>query len=158
MDWRVATRVFWVPDRVHPVDAETPEGAEEYDAVPLTGLLMPVLGEYEHIEVHDRDRDALYAVYDHVSLQCSHQLLGSSRDIQGPVLDEIPYWFEQGFEATRRDYSASELAGEGWMLLAQIDATDDLMFGDLGSLYLVIPEADLHARRFDRVLGIMQTS
>lgn len=26
----------------------------------------------------------------------------------------------------------------------------------LGSLYLVIPEIDLHARRFDRVLGIMQ--
>jgi len=30
------------------------------------------------------------------------------------------------------------------------------MFGDAGALYLVIPEADLAARRFDRVLGIMQ--
>jgi hypothetical protein len=39
-----------------------------------------------------------------------------------------------GESETRRDYSAEELAGE----------------------YLVIPEIDLHARRFDRVLGIMQ--
>ena len=158
MDFRVATRVFWVPDRVQPVEARTPEGAAEYDAVPLSGVPMPVLGELEHIEVPERDSDALFAVYDGLSYQYSHQLLGASRDIQGPVLDEIPYWFEQGYEETRRDYTAEELAGEGWMLLAQIDSTGDLMFGDVGSLYLVIPETDLNARRFDRILGIMQCS
>ena len=156
MDFRVATRVFWVPDRVQPVDAETPSGAGEYDAVPLTGVAMPVLGELEHIEVPERDRDALFVAFDALWQQYSHQLLGASRDIQGPVLDEIPYWFEHAYEETRRDYSAEELAGEGWMLLAQIDSTGDVMFGDVGSLYLVIPETDLHARRFDRVLGIMQ--
>ncbi len=85
-----------------------------------------------------------------------HQLLGSSRDVQGPVLEEIPYWFDQVFADTRDRYSASERAGEDWVLLAQFDAREHVMFGDAGSLYYVMPRADLEARRFDRVFGIMQ--
>jgi uncharacterized protein YwqG len=87
-----------------------------------------------------------------------HQLLGTSRDIQGPVLDEVAYWFDQGFPQTRENYSESELRGEGWELLAQFGSSQDLMFGDGGDLYYVIPSADLHERRFDRVMGIMQCS
>jgi uncharacterized protein YwqG len=74
------------------------------------------------------------------------------------VLAEIPYWFDQGFADTREDFTAAELAGDGWVLLAQIESTGRLMFGDAGALYLVIPHADLQASRFDRVLGIMQCS
>jgi hypothetical protein len=87
-----------------------------------------------------------------------HQLLGISRDIQGPVLDEIPYWFEQGFPETRKNYSESELRGEGWMLLAQFESSGDLMFGDAGAVYYVLPEADVRAGRFERAMGIMQCS
>ncbi|CAN5209552.1 hypothetical protein BH20ACT16_BH20ACT16_16250 [soil metagenome] len=81
-----------------------------------------------------------------------------SRDVQGPVLDEIAYWFDEGFSASRDDFSEAELAGEGWLLLAQLESTGELLFGDMGALYLVIPRTDLEARRFDRVLGIMQCS
>ena len=85
-----------------------------------------------------------------------HQLLGTSRDIQGPVLDEIAYWFEQGFPATRERYSEAELKGEGWSLLAQFASSGELMFGDMGDLYYMLPTADLQAQRFDRAMGIMQ--
>ena len=68
-----------------------------------------------------------------------HQLLGTSRDIQGPVLDEIPYWFTEGFPATRERYSEAELRGEGWTLLAQFASGHELMFGDMGDLYYVLP-------------------
>ena len=44
------------------------------------------------------------------------------------------------------------------MLLGQIESTDELMFGDAGALYLVIPQIDLAAERFHRVVGIMQCS
>ncbi len=85
-----------------------------------------------------------------------HQLLGISRDIQGPVLEEVPYWFTEGFPATRERYSEAELRGEGWTLLAQFASSHELMFGDMGDLYYVLPSADLQARRFDRTMGIMQ--
>jgi uncharacterized protein YwqG len=159
IDFRAATRVFWVPRRATPVEAQTPEGATEYERVPLTGALMPILGSYEALLGPDgEDDDALFDAYDSAMSLYKHQLLGPSRDIQGPVLEEVSYWLERGDAAARDDYSASEVAGEGWTLLAQIDSTGELMFGDAGALYLVIPEVDLELRRFDRVMGIMQCS
>ena len=137
-DFGTATRVFWVPPRVAPVDAPTPAGAEEYDAVPLTGVSMPVLGTWQNIKLRSRDYDALNDAFEELDEIYDHQLLGASRDHQNPVLE------------------SRELTGEGRMLLAQLESTDDLVFGDVGALFLVIREADLDARRFDRVVGIMQ--
>ena len=45
---------------------------------------------------------------------------------------------------------------EGWTLLAQFASSHELMFGDMGDLYYVLPSADLQAQRFDRAMGIMQ--
>jgi uncharacterized protein YwqG len=158
MDFRVATRVFWLPPGVEPVGVPTPDGANAYESVPLSGFLMPVLGEEENIDVADEDEEPFFEAQEELLGLYGHQLLGASRDIQGPVLDEVSYWFENGFPETREDFTEAELAGEGWMLLGQIDSTGDLMFGDAGAIYLLIPEVDLDARRFDRVLGVMQCS
>ncbi len=87
-----------------------------------------------------------------------HQLLGRPRDIQGPVLDEVAMWLDGSFPETRARYDEAELQGDGWTLLAQFESVDGLMFGDAGALYLVLPDADLRAARFDRVMGIMQCS
>ena len=85
-----------------------------------------------------------------------HQLLGRSRDIQGPVLEEVAMWLDGSFPETRARYDAAELRGEGWTFLAQFASAGGVMFGDAGALYLVLPDADLRAARFDRVMGIMQ--
>ena len=116
---------------------------------------MPIVGALPHDAIDDEIADALST---EIRASITHQLLGNSRDIQGPVLDEVSYWFDEGFPETRERYSEAERRGEGWTLLAQFDSADDLMFGDAGALYFVLPEADLRERRFDRVMGIMQCS
>jgi uncharacterized protein YwqG len=156
MDFRLATRVFWVDGSAVP--AAQPEGMRSYVAVPLHGVRMPIVGERDRIEVSEGVEDAFHEAWAELTELHHHQLLGTSRDIQGPVLNEIGYWFDQGEPQTRADYTDAEVAGDGWRLLGQIDSTDDLLFGDAGALYLVIPEADLVDRRFDRVMGIMQCS
>ncbi len=88
------------------------------------------------------------------------QLGGGSRDIQGPVLGEIPYWFKETTNAAgRAKYTKDERAGRGWTLLAQVSGfgSDDMMFADLGSISFAVPTADLTARRFDRAVAIFQT-
>jgi len=65
-------------------------------------------------------------------------------------------WLDGSFPETRARYDEAELQGKGWTLLAQFESVDGLMFGDAGALYLVLPDADLRAARFDRVMGIMQ--
>ena len=91
---------------------------------------MPVLGETEHLSLGDVDEDALHDACEGLERIYRHGLLGMSRDVQGPVLDEIAYWFDEGFPASREDFSEAELAGEGWLLLGQFESTGELMFGD----------------------------
>ena len=55
------------------------------------------------------DEDA-YDALDEIMGAYKHQLLGNSRDIQGPVLDEVSYWFDEGFPETRERYSEAERA------------------------------------------------
>jgi uncharacterized protein YwqG len=142
MDFVAATRVAHVPGPA----PEVPGG------IALSGLRMPIVGAVDELD------DTAYDALDDLMGAYRHQLLGNSRDIQGPALAEVPYWFKEGFPETRERYSEAELRGEGWTLLAQFDSDGDLMFGDAGALYFVVPEADLRERRFDRVMGIMQCS
>ena len=103
MDFKVATRVHWIERGAEAVTPETPAGAERMDAVPLTGVYLPILGEIERIDLeHDGDVEALDAADEDLHEHgYEHQLLGRSRDIQGPVLAEIDYWFEQGYPQSR---------------------------------------------------------
>jgi hypothetical protein len=159
MDFRAATRVFHVPAGSDPVAVGAPPaGAGTPAAVPLRGVVAPILGNWEEVDVPTDDEEPAYLAQEDLNhaLGFGHQLLGTSRDIQGPVLGEIAYWFREGYPESRAGYSDAEQAGEGWVLLAQLGSTDDLMFGDAGALYVVIPAADLDARRFDRAIGIMQ--
>ena len=126
IDFVAATRVFLVA----PDGALEEHGAAEFGPLALRGELNATPDE--------------------------HQLLGRSRDIQGPVLNEVAMWLEGSFPETRARYDEAELRGEDWTLLAQFESSEGLMFGDAGALYLVLPDADLRAARFDRVMGIMQ--
>jgi hypothetical protein len=143
-----------------------------YPVQPAEAFAMPIPGESGSVvdaipEGPQRDLviDTMNGIVDMQSPGhgLRNQLLGSSTDVQGPVLEEISSDLTDDFGVTdeeRSRYSASELRGEGWTLLAEIDgvtAYDDLMFGDGGSLYYAIPTTDLAARRFDRAIGIVQS-
>ena len=59
-------------------------------------------------------------------------------------LAELGYWFSQDgvLPETKHRFSESELAGEGWRLLAQLDDEGQMTFLDASSMYLLIPEQD----------------
>src|SRR5215211_1465282 len=165
MDFVAGTRAFWAPPGQELREQPQPDGSHyhELETLPLSGVAMPVAGEPQKVDQKLGDAPDKQALFDAMNELApalyGHQLLGSSRDIQGPVLDEIPYWFQHTLPETQARFSDEERTGEGWTLLAQIEEDRDvpsLAIGDGGNLYFVIPEADLPARRFDRVMGIMQ--
>ena len=57
-------------------------------------------------------------------------------------------------EASRDRFTAAERDAGEWVLLAQLNQQDDFVIDGGGSLFFVILEQDLEARRFDRVVGI----
>lgn len=159
MDFVVATRVFHAPPGADLVEHAPPDDLYAFGPVPLRGFAMPLPGGMSELDVPDEDADPLYEAADALHLTMEHQLLGTSRDVQGPVLEEIDYWFEgHVLPETSDRYSEAERRGEGWLLLAQIEETEGLTFADAGALYLVVPEVDLRAGRFDRVMGILQSA
>ena len=92
----------------------------------------------------------------------SHHLLGAPVEIQGPVLERMPDLFDADNEALApesraRCMPAERASADEWMLLAQIEEQDDLVTADGGVLYFIIPRTDLEARRFDRVIGIIDS-
>jgi uncharacterized protein YwqG len=72
------------------------------------------------------------------------------------VCGNVPRRDEHWSQPCRSSFTTAEQSGDGWLLLAQINEDHGLVIGDGGALYFVMPEADLHARRFDRVMGIME--
>jgi hypothetical protein len=162
-----ATRVLYVPEGDPIVAASPPEKVvwplgQKY----IQGRAMPIAGDPGLVidetlaDAPDRDR-VIDAMNDLVSgLYGRYWLLGAPREVQGPVLQELPYHLEeQASPAERSRLDEQELAGEGWALLAQVDEDPDidLAIGDGGSFYLLIPEVDLRSRRFDRVVGFQQS-
>ena len=142
------TRVFHVSDA--PVPATEPDDAYAVDAIAVSGVRTLVPGSAHELP------DEAYESWDELWRAPFHQLLGTSFDVQGPVLDEIEYWFGTFGPDVQQRFTDEERAGKGWSLLGQIDSTGDLMFGDAGTVYFVIPDVDLVAGRFERVMGIMQ--
>jgi uncharacterized protein YwqG len=156
-----AGRAYLIGDDA--VQLDPPRDIFREDEIYLTAALMPVAGEPERViedvggfdtakglidAMNDLTKDGLYR----------HQLGGRAREFQGDVLKEIPYWFkEEGSDEFRERYTEAERTSPGaWQLLATVEWEGDIMFGDGGNLYMVIPKADLREGRFDRAVGIAQ--
>ncbi|WP_026911153.1 DUF1963 domain-containing protein [Patulibacter minatonensis] len=157
MDFVDATHVRLLPPGGPTSSPAPPDDASRFGPIPLRPVTTILPSDTDALEDDAIPSDVpAWDLLDALLGVCPYQLLGPSRDIQGPVLDEVAYWFEHALTSTTERFDAAELAGEGWMLLAQFDEADGLEFGDAGALYLLIPEADLAAARFDRVMGVMQ--
>lgn len=96
--------------------------------------------------------------------QFGHQLLGYPTVIQGDVLVECSL-SGSGVAISNEAYHDPANAHlvenrENWRLLFQFDSDDELgvMWGDMGSRYFCLREADLKARRFERCWMMMQCS
>ena len=84
-----------------------------------------------------------------------HRLLGEACPIQEPVEYEAEW---DPTNPASDDREAREKSAASWRLLLQVyaDGGPEFGFGDLGSIYFLIREADLAAQRWDQVRVVMQ--
>lgn len=92
-----------------------------------------------------------------------HRLLGHPNIIQSEMKSEcamVAAGYNCGNGVPHRNSESAKLlkSTKQWRLLMQVDSEDDIMWGDSGMLYLWIREDDLLARRFEKVIVILQCS
>lgn len=120
----------------------------------LDGLHLPAATAEQFSDLHiDLDHRA------------NHKAGGWPDLVQNPMEEEcalVTAGIYMGEPGNRRTEEARRILAEpnDWRLLVQIGSDDDaeMMWGDLGRLYLWIREADLSAGRFDRTWLILQCS
>ncbi|MEH3052749.1 MAG: DUF1963 domain-containing protein [Patulibacter minatonensis] len=168
LDVAANASVRWLAPEVSTVDVPVPAAAWPFAPVSVKGVVTPIIGgiDFQLGEPLPGSARSVAIVDDMIfpfahAAYSSDQLLGASQDIQGPVLEEIAYWFRHTSNAdSRARYTADERKGKGWSLLAQVASTGgkDFRIDDYGNVSFAVPTADLYARRFDRAVAIFQSS
>ena len=166
MDFVAATRAYYVPPGGATDHPSAPAESYPFGPISLDGTVTPIAGDPNLVaeEIKGRrDANALYKAMDDVMTAglYPHHLLGAPIEVQGPVLAGMPAYFDPKFKylapESRERFTAAERESGDWMLLAQISEDEGLTIADGGELYFVILRSDLAARRFDRVVGIMDS-
>jgi len=87
-----------------------------------------------------------------------HQLLGYPEILQSDALAAAAHDEREHLGEAHPPWNSRETAEQAaqWRLLWQVDSEDDLMLGDVGMVHVVIREADLRARRFERARVVFQ--
>jgi hypothetical protein len=143
--------------RVQHVDVDlyeerpTPAGAEQYPAVavePVVQLSLPHPREPEVAELAERYGPKLRRFHDEYIEAAGvprHRMFGWPDLVEGPMAPSLP--------------RLRGAVGATWQLLVQVDSDDELdwSWGNVGRLYVWVPERDLRKARFDRCQLVLQT-
>jgi len=166
MDYVAATRAYYFAPGDRVVHPEPPRDSYPIEFNPLRGLAVAVAGEPGLVAREIEGRSDSQALFDAMNELAAaglypHHLLGAPIEIQGPVLDGMRSLFDPKHqyltEQSRSRFTAAERNSGDWLLLAQIDEDDGLVIADGGVLHFVMLRSDLAARRFDRVIGVMES-
>lgn len=166
MDFVAATRAYFSRPGDPVANPDPPSGSDPIDLVPLRGIAMPIAGEPDHVDREAGDGPDRRALFDAMNELARarvypHHLLGAPIEIQSLVLEGMPALFDpkQGYltEQSRARFTAAERESKDWLLLAQVNEDDGLIIADGGVLHFVMLRSDLRARRFDRVVGVMES-
>lgn len=163
---RIADRVW------KPLSTTWPASYPACSVTYASGLTLPPWDSprVERLGLSEDDSDSYTEVAGSLrevgpSDQSDHRLLGWPFPIQSDMEEEceiISSGIYAGKSSDELAAKAKEGAGRdfGWRLLFQLDTDDraDMMWCDCGMLYYWIREADLDARRFDRVWMHLQCS
>lgn len=98
------------------------------------------------------------ALQEKLTNSARHYLLGYPRAIQGDVRADAVHGYAEASGTTLNWHQCAEI-GNTYALLLQLDSDADgpgWMWGDAGSLYFVLRQDDLIARRFDKTRVVMQ--
>ncbi len=117
-------------------------------------------------ELSDSERDKLFEYFDWYRSQTvgpNHRIGGHAECVQNPmelecqlVTNGLYCGNSSGYKDPRR--ALLEESATDWKLLLQIDSDDDasMMWGDVGTIYFWIRDADLRDRQFDHAWLILQ--
>ena len=174
-------RLLWAPDSARTVDAEPPPGAIPFDEEPLApsdARSLPFPGDItlDEWEPHHEQAPWLRAYQRFVE---QFTLSESPRGAVGPYRQQVgghPQWLAKDGRLTaelasngvhaggdprswrRSDLGRAEDGARSFRLLWQLKPEDDrFTWVDLGTLYVLIREEDLRARRFDRAWVVFQS-
>lgn len=139
-----------------------------YAAKPVSFSAISTLPDVDRldldpVELSDADWDEVYNASDPTEGP-GHRIGGYPRPIQDDEMEAECQLASNGYYCGRGQGSehAAFLAANppAWQLLLQLDSDDDcdMMWGDLGTLYFWIREADLARRDFSQVWMILQCS
>jgi hypothetical protein len=166
MDFVAATRAYYLPPGAPVRHPAAPRATYPIKRKPLRGTVTPIAGDPNLVadEIKGRpDLDRLNTAMSELLAAglYPHHLLGAPIEIQGPVLEGMRYYLDarHGDVAPRSlaRFTAAERRSKDWVLLAQIEEAEDFVVADAGVLYFVMLRKDLEARRFDRVIGMMDS-
>lgn len=129
----------------------TPAEAEQYPAMavePVVQLSLPHHREPELADLAERYGPKLRRFHDEFIELAGvprHRMFGWPDLVEGPMRASLP--------------KLRGASGATWQLLAQLDSDDELdwSWGNVGRLYLWVPERDLRKARFDRCQLVLQS-
>jgi len=162
-----AARVFYFAPGTPTESLEAPTETYPSGATYLRGKIMSFSGDPQQVVDAVTDPPAKKALIDAMNdistpeVRPTH-LLGAPFEIQGPILKELVYYLSTDTRYVSADslarYSEAERHDpRQWVLLAQVEEQPDMILGDGGALYYLIPRIDLERQRFDRIAVIMQS-
>lgn len=169
-------RAYWFDESQALSASEFPIGIPEKNMLPQIGIQFTREATYPHCEDFTILTEQIddYNKFEEAGKELSiqrndrmHRTLGWADLIQNNTTWKCEM-FSRGYSFGADYMKIPEEIRNGsklpslhrWKLLFQLGTVKEgdftLMFGDAGKLYFYIPEEDLKARRFDRVVGEMQ--
>jgi uncharacterized protein YwqG len=100
---------------------------------------------FDFLDDNEQEGDQFFDVLDGLK---HNKLFGYADDIQGEMEQSLP----------DDDGTESEVNPDDWILLLQVDSNDEtgMMWLDSGRLYFWINKNDLHNKRFDKCICLLQ--
>jgi uncharacterized protein YwqG len=158
-DDHASGKLFWFPDAGMLKRSALPDNTERQREAALTP--EPVLTFSQSLTptgLAGAELDA-YLEFFSTPPQGAVQIGGWPWEVQNPVELECEALFvhhglgREAFRAAKQTFAASD-----WRVVIQIDTIDalDLMWGDAGTLYVCMRNADIAARAFDKAVTVMQ--
>lgn len=168
--------LLYAPDPANAIDVESPEGAIPFDEEPLaasSGHSLPWPGDRAHAELAlEGTAERAYRTFaERFALAQGKGIPGLRQQVGGHA-----QWLQRDGRVTAElassgvhaggdprtwrsaDLRRAEAEAESWRLLWQLKPEDDrFTWVDLGTLYVLIRDEDLRARRFERAWVVFQS-
>ena len=165
-------RVYYFEDISTLAPMELPEDVREDYRLPEHAVSFEAKNSYPSFEEFycHSDFDCDFEIYDEAVEKmgyefdiCRHKLLGYADPVQNEMLSDcerftraLNYSGENYLDMLDAEAEEIQKAVTDWILLFQMSSIEEVMFGDMGSIYFYIRKQDLKECNFDNVRLLLQ--